>query len=124
MSYIKINESSPGHGPGKRPVSVALPAADKDRRVSPNPQTAPGETKTHWEYMEKGRIREKDGRTITIDIDRDGGVFLDHGELARILAGKKDEMIKEINDKIEDAQTSYRTNEGIQKKFYRVVLNP
>ena len=120
MSYIKIDQTSPGSDPGKRPVGFALPAADKDRRVSPNPQTAPGETKTHWEYMEKGRIREKDGRTITIDIDRDGGVFLDHGELARILAGKKDEMIKEINDKIEDAQASYRTTENHNKEFYRV----
>ena len=90
-------------------------AGDGDRRASPNPQTYPRETKIHWEYMEKGRIREKDGRTITIDIDRDGGVFLDHGELARILAGKKDEMIKQIDDKIEEAQDRIRGNE----KSYR-----
>jgi len=105
-----VHAGSGGKGP---------PRDDKDRRVSPNPQTAPGETKAHWEYMEKGHIQEKDGRAITIDIDRDGGVFLDHGELARILAGQKDDMIRNINFQVQTAISNYKTNEGHDPKTYR-----
>ena len=113
---ITLNPPGSGRGGGK----VGPPREDKDRRVSPNPQTALGETKPHWEYMEKGHIREKDGRAITIDIDRNGGVFLDHGELARILAGQTDVMINDITHKIDEAQERIRTNEGHNKNFYRV----
>ena len=97
-----VDAGSGGQGP---------PREDKDRRISPNPQTVPGDPRLHWEYMEKGRIQEKNGETITIDIDRDGGVFLDHGELARILAGQKDDMIKNINFQIKVTKENRETYE-------------
>lgn len=111
--------SPPSFGRGVK-GKVTPPREDNDRRASPNPQTYRGETKLHWEYMEKGKIRDGNPSELRIDIDREGGVFLDHGELARILAGNKAEMIKQINEKIEDAQESYKNNEAADPTFYLV----
>lgn len=64
---------------------------------------------------------DKDNRGVVIDIDRDGGVFLDHGELARILeAGNTDAMVAQINKEIGSAKGRYEMTEKTAPDHYRV----
>ena len=45
---------------------------------------------------------------VTIDIDREGGVFLDHDELAKLLeTGTIDGLVSEIKNAIKGAQLQY-----------------
>jgi Zn-finger nucleic acid-binding protein len=59
--------------------------------------------------MEPAHVIGEKGVQIRIDVDRDGGVFLDHGELAQLLdAGDIQNVITNVKSQILSAKARYQ----------------
>lgn len=64
---------------------------------------------SYYEYMEVGHVMGKDNKQIRIDVDRDGGIFLDHGELAQLLEHDDiQNVIQQIDTQILTAKARYQ----------------
>jgi len=64
---------------------------------------------SYYEYMEFGHVMGKDNKQIRIDVDRDGGIFLDHGELAQLLETENiQNVITQIESQILNAKMRYQ----------------
>ena len=64
---------------------------------------------SYYEYMEVGHVMGKDNKEIRIDVDRDGGIFLDHGELAQLLdSGDIQNVITNVKSQILSAKARYK----------------
>ncbi len=64
---------------------------------------------SYYEYMEFGHVMGKDNKQIRIDVDRDGGIFLDHGELAQLLETEDiQNVITQIESQILNAKMRYQ----------------
>ncbi|SVE59317.1 uncharacterized protein METZ01_LOCUS512171, partial [marine metagenome] len=74
--------TAPGPGPGKKRVPVG--SGNDQIRVSPS-VCNDERSRPYQESMEPAYVIGKNNTQIRIDVDRDGGVFLDHGELAQLL---------------------------------------
>ena len=111
MSYIDASKGGTPPEKGGGPPDKKAPG-DMDRRVSPNIQRPnPGDL-DRWEYCVKSDIYRTVGAQKTvkkIDIDRQGGVFLDHEELVFLLEGDKEEMIGEIERAVSNSRMKYDT---------------
>ena len=118
MSYVKPNRRVganplPGGNPGgaaPMPGPGAAGSKDDELRVSPR-QEDDGRGGYYHEAMIKQTILIQDGdntQQIQIDIDRNGGVFLDHGELAKLLDGADiNTVITQVKQAILTAKNSY-----------------
>ncbi len=64
---------------------------------------------SYYESMEFGHVMGKDNKQIRIDVDRDGGIFLDHGELAQLLDAEDiQNVITQIESQILSAKARYQ----------------
>ena len=100
MGYLDSLNESPTLG--KIPGSDAPATQDLGTRVSPTARSDE-RGKTFQEIMVKMSIKG-----INIDIDRDGGVFLDHNELAALIErGDIDGVISDIQNAIAGAKLQY-----------------
>jgi len=101
--------SNPGGGSPSNPGGAG--SKDDELRVSPRPEKD-GRGGYYHESMIKQTILIQDGdntQQIQIDIDRNGGVFLDHGELAKLLDGADiNTVITQVQQAILTAKKSYR----------------
>ena len=79
-------------------------AGNEETRISPR-EHKDSNGKSYWEKMQSTIVDGKSGREIRIDVDREGGVFLDHGELADLLqSGTIDEVITKTDSAIRSAK--------------------
>ena len=105
MSYTRRSGGRSG-APTPSPESsrpVALPTQDHETRVSPTIRFD-DRGRPYQEIMEKASVGG-----INIDVDREGGVFLDHDELAKLLeTGNIDDVITRIRDAISTARARYQ----------------
>jgi len=77
--YSKPGDRNPGG-------DVKLPDGANNDQIRVSPTVRKDERGgSYYEYMEVGHVLGKDNKQIRIDVDRDGGIFLDHGELAQLL---------------------------------------
>ena len=91
---------------------VGVGSKDDELRVSPRPEKD-GRGGIYHETMIKQTILIQDGahaQHIQIDIDRNGGVFLDLGELAKLLVDgvNINTVITQVKQAILTAKKSYR----------------
>lgn len=67
-------------------------------------------------YREK--MMKMSVKNVTIDIDREGGVFLDHDELAKLLeTGTIDGLISEIKNAIKGAELQYAQRQPAEIRY-------
>ena len=94
-----------GRLPGGNPPRPNAPATpDLGKRVSPTIRHDKSSGRTYHETMVKQTVAG-----VNIDIDRDGGVFLDHDELAKLLeTGNIDDLIVRIKDAVGGAKLQYQ----------------
>ena len=59
--------------------------------------------RSYWEKMQFANVvNPSASRPVRIDVDRDGGVFLDHGELSELLqSGKIDDVITNVENAVD-----------------------
>jgi hypothetical protein len=63
----------------------------------------------YQETMEHAHVIGKNNAQIRIDVDRDGGIFLDHGELAQLLdSGDIQNVITNVKSQILSAKARYK----------------
>lgn len=63
----------------------------------------------YQETMEHAHVIGKNNVQIRIDVDRDGGIFLDHGELAQLLdSGDIQNVINNVKSQILSAKARYK----------------
>ena len=103
---------STGYGGGSPSNPGGAGSKDDELRVSPRPEKD-GRGGIYHETMIKQTILIQDGahaQHIQIDIDRNGGVFLDHGELAKLLVDgvNINTVITQVKQAILTAKKSYR----------------
>ena len=87
---------------------ILVDPSDEQGRVSPVIEKDE-RGNTYHEWMSKQTIpSQSGGGHIKIDIDRHGGVFLDHGELAKLLdGGDINTVITQVRQAILTAKSSY-----------------
>ena len=96
----------PGKSSGKGTVDVG--SGNDQIRVSPKVYNDE-RGKPYQESMEPAHVIGKNNVQIRIDVDRDGGVFLDHGELAQLLdAGDIQNVITNVKSQILSAKAKYQ----------------
>ena len=127
MSFREKITFSPG---GYQPPGGGYPPPGEPPRVNPPRVNPPGGTSggtnndqirvsptvrkderggSYYEYMEFGHVMGKDNKQIRIDVDRDGGIFLDHGELAQLLETEDiQNVITQIESQILNAKMRYQ----------------
>ena len=112
--YPPPGELSPG--PGRLPVGSTGGANSGTNGGTNNDQIRVSPTVhkderggSYHEYMEFGHVMGKDNKQIRIDVDRDGGIFLDHGELAQLLETEDiQNVITQIESQILNAKMRYQ----------------
>jgi hypothetical protein len=94
--------------PGAIPTSGQTGSGNDQIRVSPKVYHDE-RGRLYQESMEPAHVIGKNGVKIRIDVDRDGGVFLDHGELAQLLdAGDIQDVITNVKSQILSAKARYQ----------------
>jgi hypothetical protein len=100
------DEPSQGVSPGKKVSSIG--SGNDQIRVSPKVYMDE-RSRPYQESMEAAYVIGKNNVQIRIDVDRDGGVFLDHGELAQLLdAGDIQDVIANVKSQILSAKARYQ----------------
>lgn len=76
--------------------------SNEETRISPR-EHKDSNGKSYWEKMQFSNVVNPSGsRPVRIDVDRDGGVFLDHGELSELLqSGKIDNVITNVQNAVD-----------------------
>ena len=77
--------------------------------------------KSYWEKMQfHNVVNPSGGRSIRIDVDRDGGVFLDHGELADLLqSGTIDEVVRNVQMTVDTAKHTIADHCRANPDYYK-----
>jgi Zn-finger nucleic acid-binding protein len=121
ITFSPAQYSPPGGGYGGgyvQPIDLAGP----DGKPKPGPTGSGNDQirispkvyhdergRLYQESMEPAHIIGEKGVQIRIDVDRDGGVFLDHGELAQLLdAGDIQNVISNVKSQILSAKARYQ----------------
>ena len=103
--YTPPNQPSRGKPPGP---GVSDGTNNDQIRVSPTVRKDE-RGGSYYESMEFGHVMGKDNKQIRIDVDRDGGIFLDHGELAQLLDAEDiQNVITQIESQILSAKARYQ----------------
>jgi len=120
--------SDPGPSSSNTPEPSTIPVGVGPNIVSPNEGTriSPREhkdsnSKSYWEKMQFANVaNQSGGRPTRIDVDRDGGVFLDHGELADLLqSGTIDEVIRNVQMTVDTAKHTIADNCRQDSDYYK-----
>ena len=91
---------------------VGQPTDNLGTRVSPTTHSDDS-GRPYREKMMKMSVKD-----VTIDIDREGGVFLDHDELAKLLeTGTIDGLISEIKNAIKGAKLQYTQRQPAELRY-------
>jgi len=93
---------------GAKPTPGQTGSGNDQIRVSPKVYMDE-RSRPYQESMEAAYVIGKNNVQIRIDVDRDGGVFLDHGELAQLLdAGDIQDVITNVKSQILSAKARYQ----------------
>ena len=94
--------------------------SNEETRISPR-EHKDSNGKSYWEKMQFANVaNQSGGRPTRIDVDRDGGVFLDHGELADLLqSGTIDEVIRNVGMTVDTAKQTIADNCRQDSDYYK-----
>ena len=116
ITFSPAQYTPPGGGygggyakPGPGPITPRPTGTGNDQvRVSPTVYKDE-RGRSYQETMEHAHVIGKNNVQIRIDVDRDGGIFLDHGELAQLLdSGDIQNVITNVKSQILSAKARYK----------------
>ena len=127
--YDLFGGSSSSTPPPNGPSTTTVGGAGSDgggstpnegTRISPR-EHKDSNSKSYWEKMQFANVaNQSGGRPTRIDVDRDGGVFLDHGELADLLqSGTIDEVIRNVGMTVDTAKQTIADNCRQDSDYYK-----
>ena len=113
---------SPSKGPSTIPVGGDGEGgtSNEGTRISPR-EHKDSNSKSYWEKMQFANVANPSGaRPVRVDVDRDGGVFLDHGELADLLqSGTIDEVVRNVQMTVDTAKHTIADHCRANPDYYK-----
>ena len=106
--------------PSTIPVGGGEGTLNEETRISPR-EHKDSNGKSYWEKMQFSNVVNPSGsRPVRIDVDRDGGVFLDHGELADLLqSGKIDDVITNVQNAVDTTKHTIADHCRANPDYYK-----